>query len=95
MPVRIDHAVTSGTFSLDGATFDVDNNVWVVGDDDECIVIDAPHDADAILDLVAAAGWWRSSARMLMTITCAWHPSWPTRRGHLCSCIRRTRPCGR
>ena len=53
MPVRIDHAVTSGTFSLDGATFDVDNNVWVVGDDDECIVIDAPHDADAILDLVA------------------------------------------
>lgn len=53
MPVRIDHAVTSGTFSLDGETYDVDNNVWVVGDDDECIVIDAPHDAAAILDLVA------------------------------------------
>ena len=27
---------------LDGETFDVDNNVWVVGDDDECVVIDAP-----------------------------------------------------
>ena len=38
--------VTSGTFSLDGETFDVDNNIWVVGDDDECVVIDAPHDVD-------------------------------------------------
>jgi hypothetical protein len=26
---RVDHAVTSGTFSLDGQTFDVQNNVWV------------------------------------------------------------------
>ena len=49
---RIDHAVTSGTFSLDGQTFDVDNNVWVVGDDDECVVIDAPHDVGEILELV-------------------------------------------
>jgi len=49
---RIDHAVTSGTFSLDGQTYDVDNNVWVVGDDDECLVIDAPHDIEAILGLV-------------------------------------------
>ena len=52
MNARIDHAVTTGTFSLDGGTWEVDNNVWVVGDDTECIVIDAPHDADAILDLV-------------------------------------------
>lgn len=50
--VRIDHAVTSGTFSLDGGTWDVDNNVWVVGDDKECIVIDAPHDEVAILEIV-------------------------------------------
>lgn len=49
---RIDHAVTSGTFSLDGQTFDVDNNVWVVGDDTECVVVDAPHDVNAILRLV-------------------------------------------
>jgi glyoxylase-like metal-dependent hydrolase (beta-lactamase superfamily II) len=49
---RIDHGVVSGTFSLDGQTFDVDNNVWVVGDDAECVVIDAPHDADAILGIV-------------------------------------------
>jgi glyoxylase-like metal-dependent hydrolase (beta-lactamase superfamily II) len=49
---RIDHTVTSGTFSLDGQTYDVDNNVWVVGDDEECLVIDAPHDIEAILGLV-------------------------------------------
>ena len=52
MAVRVDHGVTSGTFSLDGQTFDVDNNVWVVGDDEECVVIDAPHDVDGILAVV-------------------------------------------
>ncbi len=50
--VRIDHAVSSGTFSLDGETFDVDNNIWVIGDDDECVVIDAPHDVADILAVV-------------------------------------------
>jgi hypothetical protein len=45
---RIEHLVTSGTFSLDGETFDVDNNVWLLGDDDEVMVFDAPHDPDAI-----------------------------------------------
>jgi glyoxylase-like metal-dependent hydrolase (beta-lactamase superfamily II) len=52
MPQRVDHGVASGTFSLDGQTFDVDNNVWVVGDDDSCVVIDAPHSVPAILDIV-------------------------------------------
>ena len=52
MAARIDHAVVSGTFTLDGETFDVDNNLWVVGDDTECVVIDAPHDVDAILAVV-------------------------------------------
>ena len=51
--LRVDHAVVSGTFSLDGETHDVDNNIWVVGDDDECVVIDAPHDVDAIQAVVA------------------------------------------
>lgn len=45
---RIDHLVTSGTFSLDGSTWDVDNNVWLIGDAHEVIVIDAAHDAEAI-----------------------------------------------
>ena len=52
--MRVGHAVTHGTFSLDGETFDVDNNVWVVGDDDECVVIDAPHDVRTILDAVGS-----------------------------------------
>lgn len=51
-PGQIEHIVTSGTFSLDGETFDVDNNVWLLGDDSECIVIDAPHDAEAIAKVV-------------------------------------------
>lgn len=52
MTARVDHGVVSGTFSLDGETHQVDNNVWVVGDDNECVVIDAPHDVDAIMALV-------------------------------------------
>jgi glyoxylase-like metal-dependent hydrolase (beta-lactamase superfamily II) len=51
--LRVDHAVVSGTFSLDGEVHEVDNNIWVVGDDEECVVIDAPHDVDAILEVVA------------------------------------------
>ena len=52
MAARIDHAITSGTFSLDGETFDVDNNVWVIGNNYDCVVIDAPHDLAAIVRLI-------------------------------------------
>jgi len=52
MAARVEHLVTSGRFSLDGGTWDVDNNVWLVGDDREVIVVDAPHDAAAILDAI-------------------------------------------
>ncbi|WFF05324.1 MBL fold metallo-hydrolase [Micromonospora sp. WMMD1076] len=52
MTARVDHAVTSGTFSLDGQTFDVDNNVWVIGDDAECVVLDAPHDVAAVREVI-------------------------------------------
>jgi glyoxylase-like metal-dependent hydrolase (beta-lactamase superfamily II) len=45
---RVEHLVTAGTFSLDGGTWDVENNVWIVGDDHEVLVVDAAHDADAI-----------------------------------------------
>jgi glyoxylase-like metal-dependent hydrolase (beta-lactamase superfamily II) len=51
---RVEHTVTSGTFSLDGGTWDVDNNVWVIGDDAECIVIDAPHEAEPIVSLIGS-----------------------------------------
>ncbi|MEU2716488.1 MBL fold metallo-hydrolase [Streptomyces sp. NPDC007205] len=46
--VRIERVVTHGTFSLDGDTFDVDNNVWLVGDEEEVLIVDAAHDAEAI-----------------------------------------------
>jgi len=58
----IDHLVTSGTFSLDGGTWDVDNNVWLVGDEHEVLVIDAAHDADAV---AAAVG-----DRRLVAVVC-------------------------
>jgi glyoxylase-like metal-dependent hydrolase (beta-lactamase superfamily II) len=49
---RVDKAVVSGVFSLDGQDFDVDNNVWLVGDDAEVLVVDAPHDAAPIVEAV-------------------------------------------
>lgn len=49
MSARIEHVVTSGQFCLDGGCWDVDNNVWLVGDDREVLVIDAPHEAAPIL----------------------------------------------
>src|ERR1051326_151053 len=48
MTPRIERVVTSGTFSFDGGTWPVDNNVWLLGDDDQVLVIDAAHDAGAI-----------------------------------------------
>ena len=52
MTLRIDRVRTSGVFSLDGEDFDVENNVWLVGDDDEVVVVDAAHDAGPIVEAV-------------------------------------------
>ena len=52
MSLRIDRVVTSGVFSLDGEDFDVDNNVWLIGDDYEVVVVDAAHDHRPIVELV-------------------------------------------
>jgi glyoxylase-like metal-dependent hydrolase (beta-lactamase superfamily II) len=49
---RLDHTVISGTFSLDGGTWDVENNVWVLGDESQCVVIDAPHAVAPIVELI-------------------------------------------
>lgn len=59
----IQHTVTSGTFSLDGGTWDVDNNVWVIGDEQGCVVIDPAHDLDAVADLVGT----RTVEKILLT----------------------------
>jgi glyoxylase-like metal-dependent hydrolase (beta-lactamase superfamily II) len=50
--VVIEHVTTAGVFSLDGEDFDVENNIWLVGDDHEVIVVDAAHDAAPIADAV-------------------------------------------
>ncbi|MEQ4520155.1 MBL fold metallo-hydrolase [Pseudarthrobacter sp. B907] len=61
--LRIEQLVTSGTFSLDGGTWDVDNNVWILGNEEECVVIDPAHDAAA----VAAAVAGRTVTAILLT----------------------------
>ena len=53
MSARVERVVTSGIFSLDGQDFEVDNNVWLVGDDEEVLIVDAAHDAETILSAVA------------------------------------------
>jgi glyoxylase-like metal-dependent hydrolase (beta-lactamase superfamily II) len=60
--VRVERVVTSGVFELDGGSWEVDNNVWLVGDDHEVLVVDAAHDAAAIL---AAVG-----GRRVVAIVC-------------------------
>jgi glyoxylase-like metal-dependent hydrolase (beta-lactamase superfamily II) len=52
MATRIQRVVTNGVFSLDGEDFDVDNNIWLIGDDDEVLVIDAAHEADPIVEAI-------------------------------------------
>lgn len=52
MTAGIERLETSGTFSLDGGTWEVDNNVWILGDEREVIVIDPAHDAQAVAEAV-------------------------------------------
>lgn len=50
--MSIQRVITSGTFSLDGGTWDVDNNIWLVGDDENVVVFDAAHTAAPIIEAV-------------------------------------------
>ena len=52
MSPRIDRVVTSGQFCLDGGCWDVDNNIWLIGDDIEVLVVDAAHTAQPIIEAV-------------------------------------------
>ena len=52
MSPRIDRVVTSGQFCLDGGCWDVENNIWLIGDDNEVLVVDAAHTAQPIFDAV-------------------------------------------
>jgi glyoxylase-like metal-dependent hydrolase (beta-lactamase superfamily II) len=61
--LQVERVRTSGIFSLDGQDFEVENNIWVVGTDDEVIVIDAAHDAAPI----AAAVGSRTATMIIAT----------------------------
>ena len=52
MSVRIEQVVTRGVFSLDGEDFEVDNNIWLLGNDHEVIIFDAAHDHRPIMAAV-------------------------------------------
>ncbi|MDY7099948.1 MAG: MBL fold metallo-hydrolase [Actinomycetota bacterium] len=44
---------TDGLFQLDGGSWHVTNNIWLVGDDREVLVFDAAHDHRPIVEAVA------------------------------------------
>jgi glyoxylase-like metal-dependent hydrolase (beta-lactamase superfamily II) len=48
----IELVTTAGTFSLDGENFEVENNIWLVGDDRRVIVVDAAHDHRPIVEAI-------------------------------------------
>ena len=50
--MSVELVTTDGIFSLDGEDFDVTNNIWIVGDDREVVVVDAAHDAAAIVSAI-------------------------------------------
>ncbi|MEV0688162.1 MBL fold metallo-hydrolase [Nocardia sp. NPDC050378] len=52
--LRIDRVVTFGVFELDGGSWEVDNNVWLVGDDDEVVIVDAAHEPQPITAAVGS-----------------------------------------
>ncbi|QBI52451.1 MBL fold metallo-hydrolase [Streptomonospora litoralis] len=61
-PDGVQRVVTSGTFRLDGGEWEVDNNVWVVGNERTAIVVDAAHDPEAIARALGG--------RELMAVVC-------------------------
>jgi len=50
--VRLTRVRTRGTFRLDGGEWEVENNVWVLGDEREALVVDAAHDHRPILEAI-------------------------------------------
>lgn len=50
--MQIESTVTSGKFRLEGGEWDVDNNVYVLGDASRVYIVDPSHDLDAVAELV-------------------------------------------
>lgn len=55
----IERVITHGTFELDGGSWEVDNNIWLVGDDSEVVVFDAATTRLLSSTPSAAARWLR------------------------------------
>jgi glyoxylase-like metal-dependent hydrolase (beta-lactamase superfamily II) len=53
LPAGVGLVTTEGTFELDGGCWEVTNNIWLVGNDDEAIVVDAAHDHRAVAEALA------------------------------------------
>jgi len=68
----IERLVTSGTFELDGGSWNVDNNIWLVGDDSDVVVFDAAHQAVPIVEAVRGRKSSPSCAPTGTTITSQW-----------------------
>ena len=43
MTAQVERVRTSGIFSIDGEDFEVENNIWLYGDDTEVLIVDGPH----------------------------------------------------
>ena len=93
--LRVDLVRTNGIFSLDGQDFEVENNVWLVGNDDQVLVIDAAHDAVPIIDAVG-------DRALLLIVSTHGHNdhinaarSCRCARGRRWRCIPTTPSCGR
>ncbi|EUA65749.1 metallo-beta-lactamase superfamily protein [Mycobacterium xenopi 4042] len=86
--------VTHGTFELDGGSWEVDNNIWIVGDDSDVVVFDAAHVAEPIVQAVGG--------RNVVAVVCTHgHNDHVTVAPELgkaldarCCCIPPTRCCG-
>ncbi|MFI7482130.1 MBL fold metallo-hydrolase [Kocuria sp. M1R5S2] len=61
--MRVERVAASGVRSRGGDLWGVESNVWIVGDDERCVVIDPAHDPAAVL---AAVGG-RAVAAVLLT----------------------------
>jgi glyoxylase-like metal-dependent hydrolase (beta-lactamase superfamily II) len=49
---RTETVVTAGTLTVDEQAWEVETNVWLVGDDEEVLVIDPAHDLAPILSAI-------------------------------------------
>jgi glyoxylase-like metal-dependent hydrolase (beta-lactamase superfamily II) len=50
--MAVELVTTEGIFALDGGEWEVQNNIWLVGDDREVLVIDAAHDHRPIVEAI-------------------------------------------